>query len=388
MSGNIRCTKCRKAMSKPTCSCDNVKVLISLYWQGKHYSLRKDREGDALTFFKAKRMLENIRADIDRKKFDLADWLQSKIKERLFEDRFLEWLDQRQMDVSSKELTPETLRCYRSYFRNHFMALYDLDVRTISFGELEHWKDTLSRTIKIKTKRNLVACLQVFFRWLRKKAVIKELPLFPDVSGDDSNVRVALDYNEQVEALSRIPEQHRDFYEFLFETGLRVGEGCALKVKDIDLSQQRALIQRHYSGSVLLETTKAKNKKWIPLSNRALEIAAESVLGKHPEAFLLINPETKRGYRCEFLRKLWKRCSGLDVTLYEASRHTFCTQIVEGGLCNTLQAKQLMRHADIRSTEKYFHGSISKLKDIVNARGKVIPLGNQKGNGKETSFGT
>jgi hypothetical protein len=31
-----------------------------------------------------------------------------------------------------------------------------------------------------------------------------------------------------------------------------------------------------------------------------------------------------------------------------------------------------MRHADIRSTEKYFHGNLSKLQDIVNQRGKAI----------------
>jgi chemotaxis signal transduction protein len=33
-----------------------------------------------------------------------------------------------------------------------------------------------------------------------------------------------------------------------------------------------------------------------------------------------------------------------------------------------------MRHSDLRSTQKYFHGSIEKMKGIVNLRGKVIPI--------------
>jgi hypothetical protein len=41
---------------------------------------------------------------------------------------------------------------------------------------------------------------------------------------------------------------------------------------------------------------------------------------------------------------------------------------------NTLQAKELMRHSDIRSTEKYFHASVKKLGDIVEQRGKVVFL--------------
>lgn len=70
---------------------------------------------------------------------------------------------------------------------------------------------------------------------------------------------------------------------------------------------------------------------------------------------------------------MWTKHSSLKLSLYEATRHSFCTQIVGTGV-NTLQAKELMRHADIRSTEKYFHASVTKLRDIVEKRGQVIPI--------------
>jgi len=119
---------------------------------------------------------------------------------------------------------------------------------------------------------------------------------------------------------------------------------------------------------------KRKNKKCIPLSDRAFQIVIKNIKQRFDEDFVFINPVTKRGYRQEFVRRIWKRHSGLNVTLYEASRHSFCTQIAQSGLCNTLQAKELMRHADIRSTERYFHGSVVKLRDIVNMRGNVFIL--------------
>jgi len=73
------------------------------------------------------------------------------------------------------------------------------------------------------------------------------------------------------------------------------------------------------------------------------------------------------------LQNIWRRYSGLKISLYEATRHSFCTQLVEMGI-NTLQAKELMRHSDVRSTEKYFHASVKKLGDIAEQRGKVVFL--------------
>jgi len=33
-----------------------------------------------------------------------------------------------------------------------------------------------------------------------------------------------------------------------------------------------------------------------------------------------------------------------------------------------------MRHKDSRSTRKYIHANVTKYRDIVNRRGKIVPL--------------
>ena len=65
--------------------------------------------------------------------------------------------------------------------------------------------------------------------------------------------------------------------------------------------------------------------------------------------------------------------AGIPVKHYEASRHSFCTQIVESG-ASLEEARLLMRHADIRSTQNYFHGRKERLLQFVNRRGNVVPM--------------
>ena len=77
-------------------------------------------------------------------------------------------------------------------------------------------------------------------------------------------MRIALDVDDQIVALTRIPERYRDAIEFGMETGLRPGELGALKIKDLDLKKEQALIQRTWSGAELRETTKGKKKNWAP----------------------------------------------------------------------------------------------------------------------------
>ena len=171
------------------------------------------------------------------------------------------------------------------------------------------------------------------------------------------------------EALERIPETYLDVMEFGFETGLRPSESTALQAGDIDLINRQALIRRSWSRNKLRETTKAKNKRWIPLSDRAFEIIAWNIKDKLPGVFVFLNPKTGRHFSTESIRKTWRNYSGSEVDYYSASRHSFCTQVVETGV-NALQAQELMRHSDIRTTQKYFHASVNKLRNAVNIRGR------------------
>ena len=226
--------------------------------------------------------------------------------------------------------------------------------------------------------------LRNFFNYLKQRGIVNAIPMFPVIKGDDAKMRTAIDVDIQEEVLKRLPEIHLGIFEFLMETGLRPGEVCALLVEHIDVRTRTARIERTFTGNQIRETTKQKRKRIIPLSGIALEIAKKQTQDKHPKQYLFINPHTGRNYVSDTLWYIWKVHSGLEITLYEGTRHSFATQLIQDN--DVTIVKALMGHSDIRTTEKYTHMRINRLADVVNSR-KVIRL-QKNGSKVDVHFGS
>ena len=76
-----------------------------------------------------------------------------------------------------------------------------------------------------------------------------------------------------------------------------------------------------------LDRTKNREKLPVPLNDTALAIVARNIKSKFPKQPLFVNPHTGKAYSRWCLWDTWKHFSGTDVTLYEATRHSFCSQI-------------------------------------------------------------
>jgi integrase len=285
----------------------------------------------------------------------------------------MKWLSQKKEECEAGELSWETYKDYNGYVINHYTPLETMDVSKINYRTLENFKDGLPRSLKIKTRRNIFAALHSIFRWMHRKSVIKEVPAFPIIEGDDAEMRRALTYDQQQAYLTMIPVPDRNPIEFGFEMGLRPGKTCALKIGDVDQIGRRVLIQHTWSGTRLKETTKGKRKVWMRHTSRAWEIVSPLLKDRSLDDFIFLNPRTGRPYRQKILNRVWKANTGSELVHYEASRHSFCTQIVLDGH-NTLKAKELMRHADIKSTVKYFHADSDELFDAMEKRGRSNTL--------------
>ncbi len=387
MLGQIRCARsnCRTKMEGDTCpKCGGARCFINIYWKGKHHNYWHDEQGDNFYYEKALRHLNAMRLDVDKNRFDPLDFQIAHIKERRVVNKLAEWLDQKKTELDNEELAISTFRHYRAYYNKYYTPYFDkLDCREVQFATLESFKDWLAgKGIKIKTRRNILNALHAFFVWIFQKGIIKTMPAFPPIKGDDATVKTSLDYADQQTYLENIPVEHREVLDFGFEAGLRSGELCALRIYDLDLKTGKAIIQRTLSCGKIRETTKAKNKRPILMSDHALKIATTHAEGRFGQDFVFLNPSTGRGYKTEYLRRLWRKYSKAPVTLNEAMRHSFCTQIVEGD--DLAAAQTLLRHADIRSTLAYFHANVTKLSDVVNTRGRVLKLRKRVGNELKT----
>ena len=375
MAGHIRCAKCQRQRKEDVCVCGEYKCFISLYWAGTHWRFwTYQADGHALDFERAARQLTQIRTQIDGKKFNPVEWSEGKIAERKFNVQVGAWLESRENDLKAGEIAPETYRLYKSYTKCHFTPFFkDKDVKDIDIEALKEFKDVIrKKELSLKVKRNILAILRVFLKWLKEERIISAVPEMPGIDGDISSPVVALDIDEQAERLKLLPLPERDVIEFMQETGLRPSEACALYVSDISLPKQEAIIRRTWSGHALKASTKGNHKDVIPLSDRAIQIAKKYLGGRIGDAFLFLNPRTGKGFRPRTIQACWSSIFK-DIKLKNATRHSFCSQLVESG-ASQLEAMALMRHADIRSTLHYFKANTTKLRTIVNRRGKVAEL--------------
>ena len=286
--------------------------------------------------------------------------------------------------MNTGELSPEYFRIIKGYYRTYFKYFDGYDVREIDREMLNNFKRDQLSQLKIKSRKNVLNALRAFFSWLYENGCILQMPVFPHIKGDDATPRKAMRRLNQEEALEKIPNQFRDPIKFMMKTGIRPGELCAILVKSVDINNRAVWIERSLSGTIYRETTKNKSKLSVPLNDAALEVVIRNVKGKFPNDFLFVNPVTNKGYSRKYLSEIWKRYSGTDLTFYEATRHSYCTQIVP--LSNPMDAQRLMRHKDRRSTDNYYHAYNERLLDIVQRMDNVVDMKEvKKGNERETN---
>jgi integrase len=369
--GSISCQKCGSTRKERVCpKCGYDACLIRLAYRGKRYRLYHDKNGTALSFSKAFQSLSQINQEIKDRTFNINDWLLPAIQENKFKKKYEVWIRQKTIEADAGRFSNQTLKLYQSYKKNHYGPLDDLDVREI---ELAHLQELVNGMTGLSEKyiKNLVDALKTFFKWLNKWERVR-IPIFPEIEITSGETQRAISYEDQIEIISRFPEQHQDILLFIRETGLRVSEGCAMQVRDLDLAGARALIQRTYSGYDLVERTKGKHRKWIPLSKRAMEIAQKHATGRFGADFLFLNPSTGRGYKPAYLRDLWAIHGIKGLTLYEATRHSTISDWSRSA--NAFQIKDLARHGDIRTSQKYVHNAMTDLRGIVD-RDNVVLIG-------------
>jgi hypothetical protein len=114
--GSILCNVCKAPMKKPVCErCGNTNCYITIYWKGKHYSFRRDSRGEVYDYREALKSLSKINAAMEdqKQKFNPAEFTDSNIKERKFENKLEEYYNEKENEAKTGELSPE----YFSYHK-------------------------------------------------------------------------------------------------------------------------------------------------------------------------------------------------------------------------------------------------------------------------------
>lgn len=385
MLGTINCNKCGGIINDKTYKCDKcgrVTCHITIkHGRPKPWRYYKDKQTNGTyTYLSARDALIKINFEIKERTFQPQQWTPEAVDASKLHTAAIVWLENIRDSVDKNELAHSTYCAYQSYFNTHILneeyGIGHYDLAEIDYNELEKFLKRLPRHLKIKTRKEIMMTLKTFLKWTCVKGYMKTLPFFPRIKGDDSKDMVALTCDQQTDAFKKIPEQHREIFLVSTGIGTRPGESCMLKKKDVDVEKAEIKIQRTLSKGKVREQDKENHKWSVPIPLDAFEIIARRMKNIFPDDFLFVDPDNGKPYTTGKLRKLWKK-TGFPVTHYEATRHSYATQICE--VSEDIHAvRDLLRHSTLQSTMKYVHRTGNYLRDIQEKRGQVINLADAK----------
>ncbi len=168
-------------------------------------------------------------------------------------------------------------------------------------------------------------------------------------------------------------------------TGLRIGEICALKWRDINVVDGTITVSRTIERiyiidgekkhtELVINTPKTKNScREIPMSNELLAMLKPLKKVVNNDFYVLTNdeqptePRTYRNYYNKFMATL-----GIPKLKYHGLRHSFATRCIEAG-CDYKTVSVLLGHSNISTTlNLYVHPNMEQKKRCISKMFKSL----------------
>jgi len=213
-----------------------------------------------------------------------------------------------------------------------------------------------------------LSALRGFYKFLVNSDLVRTNP-FSLVNGPKKSKKLPryFEYNELCEMFD-IPDSsttlgQRDalLLEFLYATGVRVGELVNIKVKDIDFESRRVLI--------LGKGNKERYVVYGDYCQDALDLYLSDgykSLNSQNSEYLFLNSKggilTDRGVRY-ILDQIIKRTQISKNISPHMLRHSFATHLLNEG-CDLLTVQKLLGHESIKATQVYTHVTTDRLKEV------------------------
>ena len=173
-------------------------------------------------------------------------------------------------------------------------------------------------------------------------------------------------------AVLKKPDRSSLSYLLCLETGLRLGEVCALRWSDIDLAEgvlrvQRTVYRINYGKrtELVLQTPKSEN------SVRAIPLTAKMLSLLHPlkaSGYLLTgNDRAMEPRTLQYRFRSFLKALGIPTRNFHILRHSFATRCIERGM-DAKTLSEILGHANVKTTlQMYTHPSMQAKRRLLEA---------------------
>jgi integrase len=172
--------------------------------------------------------------------------------------------------------------------------------------------------------------------------------------------------------LAAIPEPRRGAF-LAACMGIRPGELRALDMRDYDAQERELTISRALRTPRATDRpgpTKGLRARTLPVSDTLASWIAVHRSASDPDEPLFPNPtgrSSDKRWHANALREEWMRACravGVAVGMYEGTKHSMATELVERGVDLGL-VQRVLGHADRRSTDHYTHRATAALVTVL-----------------------
>ena len=281
-----------------------------------------------------------------------------------------------------RNLSPHTLRNYASdleQFKRHLFSVEkraDVPVSEIDRLTIREWMAVLHGDHKKTSVARKLASLRTFFQFLVREGKLDSNPAkqvaTPKIERKLPNhltMEDASHFVETPDTNTDLGRRDRAILEFLYATGIRVGELVGINLVDVDLRERLVWV-----------TGKRKKQRVVPFGRPALQ-AVLLYMDKTRGTFLNICPETKRDPQALFLNyqgtrittrsvgrmidKYIKLCADIHDISPHSLRHTFATHLLDAG-ADLRDIQELLGHARLSTTQIYTQVSMEKMIEVYD----------------------
>lgn len=288
---------------------------------------------------------------------------------------------------AKRSLVKHTTMCaYRLTLQSHLIPHFG-EKCEITESEVQQFIiDKVQSGLARKTVRDIVAVLRAIIKYgARNKLFAGEnwQLEYPSVEGRDKLPTLSLRHQQKLlKYLSEYVTPQSIGVLIALNTGMRIGEVCALQWEDVDLSQ-RLITVRHTVGRIyncdvkaserVLSSPKTKHSfREIPISKQ-LYAALCRVKKVSPSAFVVgqssigVDPRSYRDYFGRLLRRL-----DIPPIVFHGLRHTFATRCIESQ-CDYKTVSAILGHSNVATTlNLYVHPNIDQKKCCIEKMSKFV----------------
>jgi integrase/recombinase XerC len=281
-----------------------------------------------------------------------------------------------------RNVSEHTLRNYASdleQFRTHLLRVEkreDMPVAEIDRLTIREWMAELHADHKKTSVARKLASLRTFFQFLIREGKLDANPAkqvaTPRIERKLPNhlsIEDAVRFIETPDINTDLGRRDRAIIEFLYATGIRVGELVGINIPDVDFREKLVWV-----------TGKRKKQRIVPFGEPALQ-ALMLYLDKTRGKFLENCAETRREPNALFLNyqgtrisprsvgrmidKYIKLCADIHDISPHSLRHTFATHLLDQG-ADLRDIQELLGHARLTTTQIYTQVSMEKMIEVYD----------------------